>query len=81
MAVVFYGQGKDYVFGQRVTLWELRNVLPPAKWYKLRIRPKCFTELFAKNDDGIRRYYVKKLDSGAFELVERASNERKITTD
>ena len=70
--------GANFCYGQRVTLWELRNVLPKAKWHRLRVRRGAFPELFAKDDNGIRRFYIKKLDTVGFELVEVESNERKV---
>jgi len=70
--------GSEFYYGKRVTLWDLRKVLPPAKWYKIKCRPKEFAVLYAKTDTGITEYYIKKLDNGIFELVEVGSNERKV---
>jgi hypothetical protein len=75
MAII--NKGGNFCFGQRVTLWELRKVLPAAKWYKLKCRPKAFPELYAKTDTCISRFYIKRIDSGIFELIEIGSNERK----
>ena len=69
--------GTPFVWGKSVTLWELRNVLPSGKWYKVRCRPKSVAELFVKDDNGIRRYYVVKRGEGQFELMEMARNEHK----
>ena len=70
--------GTPFVCGKSVTLWELRNVLPSGKWYKVRCRPKSVAELFVKDDNGIRQYYIIKHPDGRFELMEMARNERKV---